>query len=50
MLPPGSEYDDPPQTYLSPYISAPHQQKMGVTLSAPGEEDVTLSFDAGAAV
>jgi hypothetical protein len=41
-----AEYDDPPYTYLSPFISAPHKQKMEVTLSAPGEHNATLSFDA----
>jgi hypothetical protein len=41
-----AEYDDPPYTYLSPFISAPHKQNMEVTLSAPGEHNATLSFDA----
>ena len=39
-------YEDPKHTYLSPYISAAHDQTMEVTLSAPGEDDVKLSFDA----
>ena len=39
-------YEDPTHTYLSPYISAAHDQTMEVTLSAPGEDDVKLSFDA----
>jgi hypothetical protein len=47
VMPPGARYDDPDYTYLSPFISAPHKPKMAVTLSAPGEKDVILSFEAG---
>ena len=40
------KYDDPKHTYQSPFISAPHEQTMEVTLSAPGHDDVKLSFAA----
>ena len=42
------KYDNPKHTYNSPFISAPHEQTMEVTLSAPGQDDVKLSFAAPA--